>query len=197
MTRKRVRRSACAVALVTFGTLVLAGGAWGHAGLSPAVVKAKALQVFTLAVPTEKQNQTTTHVEFTPPSGFSIDSFAPSPGWKRAVQQSGSGESAVVTKVTWSGGHTPTGEDSVFQFLGRPDASKTYAFKVRQTYSDGSVVDWSGPESSDAPAPLVESRSSFGGGGSTLALVGVILGGVALVVGLVALVAGGGRRALA
>jgi len=28
----------------------------------------------------------------------------PSPGWKRDVQQTGSGEDAVVTKVTWDGG---------------------------------------------------------------------------------------------
>ena len=57
-----------------------------HAHVSPPVVLAKTGQVFTLAVPTEKEGATTTTIELTPPSGFAIDSFVPSPGWKRAVQ---------------------------------------------------------------------------------------------------------------
>ena len=32
-------------------------------------------------------------------------------------------------------------------------SARTLVFTVRQYYSDGSVVDWSGPESSDTPAP--------------------------------------------
>jgi hypothetical protein len=93
----------------------------------------------------------------------------------------------------------PTGEDAFFQFLGRTDASKKYSFDVRQTYSDGSVVDWSGPESSDTPAPVVESKSSLGGGGgsSTLSIVALVLGVLALVVAGAALLTGGGRRTLA
>ena len=47
----------------------------------------------------------------------------------------------------------------MFQFLASTDAAKTYTFKVRQTYSDGTVVDWSGPESSDTPAPSIEAKS--------------------------------------
>jgi len=179
--------------------LAFASVAFAHAEISPPVALTNHLQLFTLAVPTEKENAVTTTIELTPPSGFSIDSFVPSPGWKRTLQQSGSGDSAVVTKVTWSGGHTPTEDDSVFQFLASTSASKTYTFAVRQTYSDGSVVDWSGPESSDAPAPTVESKSSLGGGGgtSTLDIVALILGGVALVVAVVALLAGRGDRSLA
>ena len=58
-------------------------------------------------------------------------------------QQSGSGNNAVITKVTWTGGHTPTGEDSMFQFLAQPASAQTYSFGVQQTYSDGSIVNWS------------------------------------------------------
>ena len=82
----------------------------------------------------------------TVPSGFGIDSFVPPPpGWTQQVQQTGSGDSAVITKVTWTGGKTPTGEDSLFQFLAQPASAKTYTFQVQQTYSDGSIVNWSGP----------------------------------------------------
>jgi uncharacterized protein YcnI len=191
------------LAAAALAALVLAAGASAHAHLSPPVVLAKQSQVFTLAVPTEKEGLRTTSIVFTPPAGFAIDSFVPAPGWKRTVAQSGSGEDATITKVTWTGGSTPTGEDSAFSFLAQPQSAKTYTFKVRQTYSDGSVVDWTGSESSDTPAPTLEARSSLGGGGgsSTLDVVAIVLGALGLLVGGAALLArggsGGGGRALA
>jgi uncharacterized protein YcnI len=199
MTLLRVRTRVAIVLGVTGASLAFAGSAFSHANVSPAVVLAKNAQVFALAVPAEKENAFTTQVELTPPSGFSIDSFAPAPGWKRQEQTTGTGEETVVQKVTWTGGKVPTGEDAFFQFLGSTDAAKTYAFKVRQTYSDGSVVDWSGPESSDSPAPSIEARSSLGGGGgsNTLAIIAIALGVVALVVAVASLAARSGRRSLA
>jgi uncharacterized protein YcnI len=183
-------------ALAALAALVSAGAASAHAHVSPPVVLSKVSQVYTLAVPTENSSDTT-EIELTVPAGFGIDSFVPSPGWKRTVQSSGSGDSAVVSKVTWSGGKVPTGEDSAFSFLASPSSSKTYTFGVRQTYADGSVVDWSGPESSDTPAPTIEAKSSLGGGGSsTLALVALIVGAVGAALGVLALVAGV-RRVLA
>jgi uncharacterized protein YcnI len=180
------------------GALILAASASAHAELSPAVALTKHGQLFTLAVPTEKENATTTKVELTPPEDFAIDSFVPSTGWTRNVKSTGSGEETKIEQATWSGGHTPTEEDAVFQFLASADSAKTYSFKVRQTYSDGSVVDWSGPESSDTPAPQVEFKSSLGSGGSnTLAIIALVVGVVALVVAFIGLFAGGGRRAVA
>jgi uncharacterized protein YcnI len=177
--------------------LVLAGTALAHAEMSPPVALDKVTQVFTLAVPTEKEDATTTTIELTPPSGFAIDSFAPSPGWTRKVQQTGSGEETQIQKVTWSGGNTPHEEATTFQFLASTDAARTYSFQVRQVYSDGSVVDWTGPESSDTPAPTIESKSSLGGGGSnTLAIVALIVGALAAILAVAALVVRSGKRAL-
>ena len=184
--------------LATAAALVLTGPAWAHAEMSPSVVVAKRAQEYGLLVPTEKENATTTSVELTVPSGFAIDSFVPSPGWKRTEQTNGSGEEAIVQKVTWTGGKVPTGEVAAFHFLGTANDGKTYEFKVRQTYSDGSIVDWNGPESSETPAPTIEARSSLGGGSSsTLGIVAIALAGVALLVAIVGVVAGSGRRALA
>ena len=39
---------------------------------------------------------------------------------RSSVAQTGSGDNAVIQKVTWTGGKTPTGEDSLFQFLAQP-----------------------------------------------------------------------------
>ena len=183
------------VALVALAGLATAAAASAHAIVGPAVALDKKLQQFTLSVPTEKANLTTTEIELTVPSGFAIDSFEPPPaGWKMNVQATGSGEEAVVQKVTWTGGHVPTDLDAVFRFNASTSGAKTYTFNVRQTYSDGSIVDWSGPESSDTPAPTIEALSSIGGGGaSTLDVVAIVLAGAALLVGLAALVARGGR----
>lgn len=193
----RARTRVAVLFMAAGGGLALAGSAFAHAHVSPPVVVSKEGQVFTLAVPTE-ENATTTKIELTPPSGFSIDSFAPVPGWKREVQSTGSGEETTIQKVTWSGGEVPHEEASMFQFLASVDAAKTYAFKVRQTYSDGKVVDWSGPESSDTPAPTIEAKSSLGGGGSnTLGIVALVLAVLAVVVAVAGLVGKSGRRTLA
>ena len=70
-------------ALGSTAALAAAGSAGAHAEISPTVVLAKHAQEYGLLVPTEKENATTTSVELTVPSGFAIDSFVPSPGWKR------------------------------------------------------------------------------------------------------------------
>ena len=183
--------------LAAMGALVVPGAALAHAEVSPAVAVSRQGQEFSLTVPTEKENAKTTAVELTPPAGFSIDSFAPSPGWTRDVRSTGSGEETKIEKVTWSGGSVPHEEYAVFRFLGSTDSNGDFEFKVRQTYSDGSVVDWTGSESSDTPAPHVEAVSSLGGGGgsSTLAIVALVVAAAALLLGAFGLV--GGRRALA
>jgi uncharacterized protein YcnI len=178
--------------------LVLPTAAFAHARISPPVSLAKQLQLYSLTVPTEKDNVTTTKIVLTVPSGFSIDSFVPSPGWRRVLQQTGSGESAVVQKVTWSGGDTPTEDDSLFQFLAEPASSGTYTFQVKQTYSDGSIVDWSGSESSEDPAPTIEAKASLGGGGTPVAtIVALVLGALGIVLAVAALLTRGGSRDLA
>jgi uncharacterized protein YcnI len=184
-----------AIALGSAVALLAPAIASAHARVSPAVSVKGQLQLYSLAVPTEKENAATTKIVLTVPNGFSIDSFAPSPGWQRQLQQTGSGDSAVIQQVTWTGGHVPTGEDSVFEFLAQPASSQTYTFTVQQTYSDGSIVNWSGPESSDAPAPTIEVKDSIGGAGSSLlAIIALVLAVLALVGAGVALLSGGGSR---
>jgi uncharacterized protein YcnI len=167
--------------------------------VSPTVSLKGALQLYSLAVPTEKSGVATTKVVLSVPAGFEIDSFAPPPpGWRIGVSHVRGAATAVVTRVAWSGGRTPTGEDALFQFLAQPSAPGTYTFRVQQTYSDGSIVDWSGPQSSDAPAPTIEVRSSIGGSGlSVLNLLALILAGLGLLAAGFALVGGGGERTLA
>lgn len=200
-TRTRLRRTLWTSLGAGTAALVLAGGAWAHAEISPAIFQAGEGREFVLAVPTESADATTTRVELTPPAGFQMFGFAPTPGWRRTVDQAGTGEDATITKVTWSGGSVPEGEYARFPFTGNGDDVETYAFEVRQTYSDGSVVDWSGPEDSDEPAARVEAVEDLGGGGSgggsdTLSIIALVVGGLGLVAGVAALLARG-KRSLA
>ena len=195
MTRRRARVAAVTgAALVAF--LTVTSSAFAHAALSPPVAETGVLQQFTLAVPTEKAGATTTEIQLTVPSGVAIDSFEPEPGWKRTVSSSGSGEAAIVNTVTWSGGAVPTDEDSVFRFQATlTGGSKRYTFGVRQTYSDGSVVEWTGAETSDTPSPVIKGVSSIGGGSSsTLAIIAIVVGVVALLLAGASLLSG--RRSL-
>ena len=195
----RGRHRALAVLVASVAALAVGVGvASAHARISPPVSVSKTLQLYSLAVPTEKENLTTRKIVLTVPSGFGIDSFVPAPGWRQQVQSTGSGEEAVVQKVTWTGGSTPTGQDSLFQFLAQPASNGKYTFQVQQTYSDGSIVNWNGSESSDNPAPTIEAKRTFGGGGtSTLVIIALVLGAIGVVLGCVALFGGGGKRQLA
>jgi uncharacterized protein YcnI len=182
--------------LPVVAALAFTDSASAHAILSPSTVLARSSQVFTLAVPTEKEGATTTQIELTPPAGFGIDSFAAAAGWKRTTDQSGSGEEVEIRKVTWAGGAVPSGEAAMLQFVGDVGAAKDYVFKIRQTYSDGTVVDWTGAAGSDTPAPKVEAKSSLGGGGSsTLATIAFVIAVLALVAAAISLLlkAGEGR----
>jgi len=195
----RTGRVALVAAVVAGAGLWLAALASAHARISPAVSVAAKLQLYSLAVPTEKSGLTTSTIVMTVPAGFGIDSFVPPPpGWRMQEQQTGSGDSAVVTKVTWTGGNTPTGEDSLFQFLAQPASAKTYTFQVEQTYSDGSIVNWAGSESSAAPAPTIEVTNSLAGAGvSVLTIIALVLGALGLLVGGFALIGGSRGRELA
>ena len=70
MHPNRVRARALAGAAVAAASLTVVSSAWPHAEISPPETKSKTLQLFTLAVPTEKEGLTTTKIELTPPSGF-------------------------------------------------------------------------------------------------------------------------------
>ena len=196
-TTRRLALGALAAALAGLAVPALA---LAHARVSPPISLSGKLQLYSLAVPTEKAGLSTTKLVMTVPSGFGIDSFVPPPApWRMQVAQSGSGDNAVITQVTFTGGRTATGEDSLFQFLAQPASAKTYTFHVQQTYSDGSIVDWSGPESSASPAPTIETSTSLGGGGSSsvIAIIALIIAAVALVVGGFAVLGGSRGRALA
>jgi uncharacterized protein YcnI len=148
------------------------------------------VQDFVLVVPGEKEGLATTGVRLTVPEGFNLRVAGDVPGWTKKLTTAGTGEDVRITAVDWTGSAPPE-STAVFSIIGSAAESGSYMLPVRQTYADGSVADWAGPESSDTPTPVVNVRSDFGGGSSTLAVIALIVGAVGVVLGGAALIARG------
>jgi uncharacterized protein YcnI len=142
-----VRRAALAGILI-----MIAVSAYGHVTIQPKQSAAGASEKYTMRVPTEKFVPTVrVEVEF--PSVLAASSFDPKPGWKIEDKKDAAGKliGAVLT------GSIPPGESSLFTFTARnPGDEGKLSWKVIQIYEDGSKSEWTGPEGSRAPAPVVE-----------------------------------------
>ena len=190
VTRTRGVLGVLAAALAASGLLAAQAGA--HAHVSPSIVQ-KGSENFTLVVPSE--GGTTTSVQVDVPDGLQIGAFEPLPGVKRTAVATGTGDEAVVSQVTWTGLKVPDGEAAYLRFQGSIEKAGDFALKVRQTYADGKVSDWSGPESSDSPAPRLEAVDELAAGGSssTTGTIALIVAILALLLGLAAVARRGGR----
>lgn len=191
------------VFLSTMLMLVVTSVASAHVRVLPEEVPADTFEVFTVRVPTEKDIPTT-GVRVEVPEGFTISRVQPVPGWDYELEE----QAGVVSAITWSGGEIGSTEFQQFAVQGQtPEQSGEYPWRAFQTYEDGSVVEWIGPEDSEEPASLV--RVTEGGPNnpatqdsdsenlpgtneisSIAAYGGLGVGVVALVVALVALLRG-------
>jgi uncharacterized protein YcnI len=195
--KRILMRRASAFAGVIVAVLALAPSAFAHAELFPNEIPSGDGYLLNLAVPNEKDNASTTQIQVTMPADFDLEHVASVPGWTATVagQHMENGEMEGGNSITWKGKLEGT-QLAVLPFTGVPKKAKEYAFTVRQTYSDGSVVVWSGDESSDTPAAHVTAGAAEGSSGSgsdsskTIAIIALIVGGLGLVVGGAGLVSG-------
>ncbi len=186
-------------ALLLTASLVLAtsGGAWAHVEVSPEEVSANNYERLAVSVPTEKDIPTT-HVKVEVPEGFEVAGVQPVPGWQHEFEEDG----GIIRAITWSGGEIQPQEFQEFVFQARtPEDAGQYAWRALQTYEDGSVVEWTGPEDAEEPASVVEvveggtqgdepgaaARETGVGFTRIAAYGGLVLGALALVVALLAL----------
>lgn len=128
--------------------LVLAPAAFAHVEVSPDRVAAGSTAVLTISVPSELRHAATIGLTVKLPAGVHAIAFTPKFGW--TVGRSGS-------IVTWSGGRIAAGRTDRFTFRARvpPRPGTVLRFPALQTYSNGRIVYWIGPASSDTPAPAV------------------------------------------
>jgi periplasmic copper chaperone A len=161
----RIRATAC----IVLGALAVPATADAHVTLNPREWEAGGFARFAVRVPNERDNADTTRVTVQLPENVVSASFQPVEGWKRTVEMERldepieeEGEEPITERlatVTWSGGRIRPGEFQEFgvSFQVPEDAvGEALAFPSIQTYSNGEVVRWIGPEDADEPAPRVE-----------------------------------------
>lgn len=125
------------VAALTFSTTASA-----HVVVKPAEVTTASFQTFTIGVPNEKSIPTTT-IKLLIPEGLKHVSPTQKAGWNISAEKEGTGEAAVITSITWSGGTVGAGFRDEFTFSGQvPETTAELQWKAYQTYSDGTIVSW-------------------------------------------------------
>ncbi|MGY2893318.1 DUF1775 domain-containing protein [Deinococcus sp. UYEF24] len=115
-----------------------------EAGLAES--KAGASETYRLQVPVEK-DVATTQVRLVVPAGLKVTRFQVMPGFLRTVKTDAAG---LVTEVTWRGRIAPMEFARFFFSATNPADAGTVAWKVYQTYADGTVVSW---DDSDPATP--------------------------------------------
>lgn len=153
-----------AVAATVAAALALPAAASAHVTLQPNTAAAGGFTRLDVRVPTERDDAATVKVDVQFPEGFESVSYEPRPGWDVKVTRSGD----AVSRITWSGGEIAPGEFTDFGLsLRMPEGTEgdKLTFKALQTYDDGEVVRWIGPEDADEPAPVVTLTAADAGGG--------------------------------
>ena len=201
---------------VVLAALVFSDAASAHVTVNPDRAPANEFFRFAVRVPAERPNASTTKVTMQLPEGLFLVSFQPKAGWKRTITMEKLAKPVEifdqkiterVATVTWEGGRIRPGEFDEFGVSARlPDEpGQELVFPAVQTYSNGEVVRWIGPEESETPAPRVtltppeEAEEEQGGAQATAAPAATPEGGddgdetrtnVALGLGIAGLVAG-------
>ena len=145
-------------------SLSVAAPAAAHVTVQPNESISESFSAFVVRVPNESDNAATTKVQVQfPPLAFV--GFQDVPGWTRDVKMQkldepleafGEELTEAVGTVTWSGGEIGPGEFAEFPFsAAMPAGEEELEFPAIQTYDNGDVVRWTGPEDADEPAALV------------------------------------------
>jgi uncharacterized protein YcnI len=147
-----------AAGAVAAAALAFPAAAAAHVTIQPSTAAAGGFTRVDVRVPNEQENAGTTKIQVQLPPGFEFVSYEPRGGWKVDVKKSGD----AVSEITWTGegaqGVIAPGQFMDFGLsLKMPEgkAGDKLTFKALQTYDNGDVVRWIGPEDADEPAPQV------------------------------------------
>ncbi|MDO8213747.1 DUF1775 domain-containing protein [Conexibacter sp. CPCC 206217] len=165
--RYRITLAAAAATTV----LALPAAAQAHVTINPKAVPADSYQVLSVRVPNEDDSAATTKLRLTFPPGFQSASYEAQAGWSarvarrrlaRPLQTEDGPVTSEVGSITWTGSKRGLGRIAPGQFrdfrisLKLPArAGAVLTFPALQTYSNGTVVRWTGAPDADKPAPTV------------------------------------------
>lgn len=130
---------------------VLSPPALAHVTLSPTETHASERTVYTVRMPNERK-VASTRLDLAIPGGVKVMSFRQVPGWALDVER---GADGAIVGAHWTGTLMPE-EYVEFAVMARnPDQPVELVWNARQSYADGTVVEWSGAPGSKTPAPRV------------------------------------------
>ena len=157
------------IAATLFAVLSVPAAASAHVTMQPSEAPAGGFERLDVRVPNETDDANTTKIEVEFPDGFIFLSTEPVPGWTITVKKDkldepveafGEEYTEQIGTVTFEAdgpGLAPGQFQDFGLSAGLPDApGESLAFKAIQTYDDGEVVRWIGPEDADEPAPTVQ-----------------------------------------
>ncbi|MBP3962087.1 YcnI family protein [Paenibacillus lignilyticus] len=152
---------------------LFAGVASAHVTVWPKEAAQNSYEVFSVRVPSEKENVTTKIVKVKVPDGVKISRVEPKAGWKYELEQNA--DTKDIASITWTaeGDGLAQTEFTEFRVSGKVAAdAKQLIWKAYQTYSDNSVVEWVGGDGADYPASVTTVTAASGegdghGGGSS------------------------------
>ena len=128
-----------------------------HARVSPAVSVVGQAAALQPGGADREERPDHDEIVMTVPTGFGIDSFVPPPrvapaaAADRVGRQRGDPEGDLDRRATCRPARTRCSSSSP-----SPRRPRRTRSRSQQTYSDGSIVNWAGPESSATPAPTIE-----------------------------------------
>ncbi|MEH7075248.1 YcnI family copper-binding membrane protein [Neobacillus drentensis] len=126
-----------------------------HVTVMPKTSSTGAWETYTLKVPVEKE-VATTKVTVKAPAGVEIMSYQPIPGWTYSSEKDDSGKVKTFTFEA-TGDGIQSGQFQQFIFVAKnPEKATKAAWDAYQYYKDGSIVEWTGDEGSDAPHSITE-----------------------------------------
>jgi uncharacterized protein YcnI len=129
-----------------------------HAVVQPVEAPPGAYQRYVLRVPTEREVPTT-RVEIRFPASVTVVSFADVAGWDLEVMTDAADR---IVGAAWTGSLPPQ-RFVEFPFVAvNPREDVMIVWPVTQTYADGEVVEWAGPEDSETPASVTRVRAERG-----------------------------------
>jgi uncharacterized protein YcnI len=186
-----VRRAGALAIGAAIGAFGIAGVAFAHVTVSPSSAAQGGFTVVTFRVPTESDTASTTKVDLTLDLShpIAVVNVQPVTGWTAKVTQKplptpikdddGNTINSAVGEIVWSADSASAaikpGQFQQFPLeLGPLPTTSAVAFKVLQTYSDGSVVRWidtttPGQPEPDHPAPVLTLTPAAAAGSDTSA----------------------------
>jgi uncharacterized protein YcnI len=217
MIRKLLTAAGCSAALV----LGIASPAFAHVTVDPATAPQGGEITLGFRVPNEMSNAGTTKIQIFFPSDHPILGIDPqsAPGWQDKiytqtlnppVNTDDGPVSSYVGEVDWTGGPIQPGHFHEFYVLAQrlPTGVNQVVFKALQTYSNGTIVRWIDPVTSQNPDPANPTpiltlthagvttgaqvantaSSSDASTAKTIAIIGLIVGALGLIAAIWAIV---------